>query len=305
MALIDVRTLPTWQRHPKIMEAFDGLAAGDELTIVSDHEPRPLRTQFEQTRSGRYVWAQRMLASDHWEVTLRRIPAPEPKHAREFLRNFALFADVAPATLAELERAATVKAFGHGECIAEQGTEWEYFGVVEHGTVAAVIASPLGREHTLYEVLSGEAFGEVTVISSGTVPVRFVVTSPAARVRCIPKTTMRLALTRDHALTSAMADLCAQRLRVVIDRFTSQTSLPTVARVAVALLPHAAPEPGLQPVLASFQSMTQGELATAAGTVKEVVSRALAELEAAGAIERKAGRIVRLDRQRLTDHVEH
>lgn len=305
VALIDVRAMPTWQRHPRIMEAFDALGAGDELTIVNDHEPRPLRTQFEQTRSGRYVWLQRMLASDHWEVTLQRIALSEPEPAHPSLRSCALFADAAPNTLAELECAVTAKAFGQGECIAEQGAEWEHFGIVEHGAVAAVIISPFGREHTLYEVLSGEGFGEIAVISGGTVPVRFVVTSAATRVLHIPKTAMRLALARDHALTSAIADLCAQRLRIVIERFASQTSLPTVARVAAALLPHAAPEPGLQPALASFENITQVQLATAAGTVKEVASRALAELEAAGAIERKGGRIVSLDRQKLTEHAEH
>ncbi|HEY9179111.1 MAG TPA: Crp/Fnr family transcriptional regulator, partial [Candidatus Baltobacteraceae bacterium] len=129
---------------------------------------------------------------------------------------------------------------------------------------------------------------------------RFVVTSQSARVVLFPKNAMRAALERDAALARSLNEVCAQRTRALIERFASQTSLPTVARVAAALLPHAGPQPGLHPVLPSFQNYTQVELATAAGTVKEVVSRALAELESAGAIERSGGHIVRVDREKLT-----
>jgi DNA-binding GntR family transcriptional regulator len=45
--------------------------------------------------------------------------------------------------------------------------------------------------------------------------------------------------------------------------------------------------------------MTQAQLAATAGTAKEVAARALAELEAAGAIKRAKGRIALADRQRL------
>ena len=46
--------------------------------------------------------------------------------------------------------------------------------------------------------------------------------------------------------------------------------------------------------------MTQGEIATSAGTVKEVVNRALSELEAEGAVRRAGGRITMLDRAKLS-----
>jgi DNA-binding GntR family transcriptional regulator len=49
--------------------------------------------------------------------------------------------------------------------------------------------------------------------------------------------------------------------------------------------------------------MTQIELAAAAGTVKEVVNRALAELEDSGAILRDGGHIVKLDRDKLVSEV--
>jgi uncharacterized protein (DUF2249 family) len=39
---LDVREIPPAERHPKIHDAFDALDSGEALTIVNDHEPKPL-----------------------------------------------------------------------------------------------------------------------------------------------------------------------------------------------------------------------------------------------------------------------
>lgn len=296
---LDVRTIPTWQRHPKILAAFDDLEVGDELRIISDHEPRPLRGEMEHTRAGLYVWLQHMLGNDQWEVTLRRVPAPRPESVRDFLKHCPLFADAPAGALGDMEAAATDKVLAHNETIAEQGADWGGFGLVWHGTLAAIISSPLGRERALYDVLSCEPFGEISTVDGGATVARFVVTSHSARLLLFPKARVRAILGADLAISRAMNDIFAQRMRAIVDRFAAQTSLPTVARVAAALLPYAGPQPGLRPVLPTFQNITQVELATVAGTVKEVVSRALAELEGANAIERSGGHIIKVDRERL------
>jgi len=298
---LDVRRLPPWERHPKIFGAFDRLQVGGELRVISDHEPRPLREEFEHTHPRCYVWMQHMLGADRWEVVLRRVAAPRTGGIRDFLCRCAIFADASRETLDRVDPAATEKRFHHNEAITEQGVDWDGFGIVVDGTLAAVIGSALGREHGLFEILANDAFGEIATIDGGFAPARFVVTSESACVVCIPKAVMRAALRSDRGLANAMNDLCAQHMRVIIERFAAQTGLSTVARVAAALLPHAAPQSGLSPLLASFH-MTQAELATTAGTVKEVVSRALAELEEGRAIERTGGHIVKADREKLSGY---
>lgn len=44
---LDVRDVPPAERHPKIHAAFEELAAGEALTIVNDHEPKPLFYEFQ------------------------------------------------------------------------------------------------------------------------------------------------------------------------------------------------------------------------------------------------------------------
>jgi uncharacterized protein (DUF2249 family) len=39
---LDVREIPPAKRHPKIHDAFSALDRGETLTIVNDHEPKPL-----------------------------------------------------------------------------------------------------------------------------------------------------------------------------------------------------------------------------------------------------------------------
>lgn len=42
---LDLREIPPPQRHPKIFEAFEALESGEALTLINDHEPRPLYHQ--------------------------------------------------------------------------------------------------------------------------------------------------------------------------------------------------------------------------------------------------------------------
>ncbi|MFB6171553.1 MAG: DUF2249 domain-containing protein [Haloarculaceae archaeon] len=39
---LDLREVPPPQRHPKIHAAFEDLESGEALTLVNDHEPKPL-----------------------------------------------------------------------------------------------------------------------------------------------------------------------------------------------------------------------------------------------------------------------
>ncbi len=48
--VLDVRTIPPPQRHPRIFEALDQLVPDQELLLVNDHEPKPLRYQIQATQ---------------------------------------------------------------------------------------------------------------------------------------------------------------------------------------------------------------------------------------------------------------
>jgi hypothetical protein len=93
--------------------------------------------------------------------------------------------------------------------------------------------------------------------------------------------------------------VCAQRSRLLAERLTAHVSQPTVARIAAAILLYAPPERALTPPLPPLDTLTVSHLAIAAGTVREVVSRTLQILKHAHALERRGGRIARVDREVL------
>ena len=47
MTELDVRSIPPIDRHPTIHDAFSKLNPGETLTIINDHEPKPLFYEFQ------------------------------------------------------------------------------------------------------------------------------------------------------------------------------------------------------------------------------------------------------------------
>ena len=70
---LDVRPMPPWERHPKIMELFDSLGAGDTLTIVNDHDPRPLHYQFMHEREGQFQWESQERSPQEWVASIKKV----------------------------------------------------------------------------------------------------------------------------------------------------------------------------------------------------------------------------------------
>ncbi|MBC5800225.1 MAG: DUF2249 domain-containing protein [Candidatus Eremiobacteraeota bacterium] len=301
-ARLDVRPLPTWERHPRIERAFDALAEGEALTVVTDHEPRPLRLGFEQKYPERFVWLQRQLGIARWEVELRRTSRAEPLGSlAAFLRRCPLLCDASDATHRALEKSATEKTLDEGTPAVEQDARWPYLGLVRAGTLAAIMGSPTGRDQSLYDVLPCETFGDIETLDGGRSVARIIATSAPARVVLLPAGIVVGTMTKDVAVARALAAIAAQRTRALAERLSDLSAQPAIARVALAILPFAAPDAGLAPSLEPLRRMTQAQLATIAGTAKEVAARAVAHLEASGAVERARGRIARVDRRKLQE----
>jgi uncharacterized protein (DUF2249 family)/CRP-like cAMP-binding protein len=288
-----------------ILSAFDGLREGEALLIINDHEPRPLRSEFEELRPGRYLWSTRNLGNELWEVELQRLGAPAQGEntIEAVLRRAAAFAAGSVRTRAALAAAAVEKRLAHGDSVFRQGSRWPYVGLVCEGTLAIIASGPGGRQNLLFEILPLEMFGEVQALDGGSTLGDATVISAQARIALIPVADLSDALALDAALARAFCTVCAQRARLLAERLTARVSLPTIARIAAAILPYAPPDRGLAHALPPLPTITQVQLAAAAGTVKEVASRVLAELEEAGAIELVRGRVARVDRERLTQFI--
>lgn len=69
---LDVRVIPPRDKHPAIFRTFDGLASGESMVIVNDHDPRPLRYQLAAERPDTFVWTYEAEGPEVWRVRIDR-----------------------------------------------------------------------------------------------------------------------------------------------------------------------------------------------------------------------------------------
>ena len=69
---LDVRVIPPRDKHPAIFRASDGLASGQAMVIVNDHDPRRLREQFTAERPGAFDWSYEAEGPEVWRVRISR-----------------------------------------------------------------------------------------------------------------------------------------------------------------------------------------------------------------------------------------
>ena len=71
--LVDVREMAPRDRHPTILSTFDGLSPGTAMELVNDHDPKPLRYQFEAERPDTFTWEYLEEGPDVWRVRIGRV----------------------------------------------------------------------------------------------------------------------------------------------------------------------------------------------------------------------------------------
>ena len=69
---LDVRVIPPREKHPTIFQTFDALEPGKSFVLVNDHDPFPLRYQFEAERTGQYGWEYLEQGPQVWRVEISK-----------------------------------------------------------------------------------------------------------------------------------------------------------------------------------------------------------------------------------------
>jgi uncharacterized protein (DUF2249 family) len=71
-SILDVRQEPPARRHDLIFESYDALEAGAGFVLVNDHDPKPLRYQFEAEHTGQFTWDYLEQGPQVWRVRIGR-----------------------------------------------------------------------------------------------------------------------------------------------------------------------------------------------------------------------------------------
>lgn len=72
---IDLRSVTPRDRHALIFARFDALQPGQALELLNDHDPQPLRVQFENRAFGQYDWRYIESGPASWRVRIGKVVA--------------------------------------------------------------------------------------------------------------------------------------------------------------------------------------------------------------------------------------
>jgi len=140
---LDIRSLPVFERHPRIFDEWEALPAEGVLQIINDHDPKPLRYQLEGEFKGKFVWDYVEKGPKDWVVNITKLRPYEAKGEElrakvvDALSNVRphLQADGGDVELVEIDEAAMiVKVRLTGAC---------------NGCPSAAMTLKSGVEHTI------------------------------------------------------------------------------------------------------------------------------------------------------------
>lgn len=299
---VDLRGMPVWERPARVFEAFDRLPPGETLLFITENEPRGLASRLETARKHELIIEPRRVGDREWHVWMTRaaveIDAPSPIGILKRSRPFAELDDMARSRLAA---SSTLHTARRGQTVVTENSDWPFIGVAFEGVFALASRNGSARQRIFYEIFPYEIFGELEFFDGAPTAGRVIVLSKAARYLRIPKEAVLEAAQYAPKIYASLGRVAAQRARDMAELLVTQNTMPIIARIAQVLLPYAMPEKGLSAAMPPLPNMTQAQIAAAAGTVKEVAARAIAELESRALLRRERGHVRFLDRQGLID----
>jgi CRP/FNR family transcriptional regulator len=212
----------------------------------------------------------------------------------ELLRQIPLFATLSSEDLAHVGMMTVERHYDRGDIILLEGDPGGALHYVCSGLVKVFKTSVGGKEQVLRLIAAGHTFNDVPALDGGPNPASAAALEKSV-VYVIQRAELRKLIMTRPELAEGIVQTLANALRHLVALVEDLSLRHVTARVAKILLDQEASFEEKQHIY----RMTQQEMAALAGTAREVVGRALKELEAAGTIEMRQGRAVVMNLERL------
>lgn len=211
----------------------------------------------------------------------------------EFLKQTPYFAGLQDAELERVQALVQERSYERGEIVILEGEPSEAIYFVKSGRVKVFKTSPEGKEQVLRIMKPGESFNEVPVFDGGPNPAS-VEALDSCVLFLLYEEDMHQLMHEVPAVSRNVIRVLASRLRHLVGLVEDLSFRHVTGRVAKILLQHAH-----EATAEGSRRLTQQQMATMAGTAREMVGRALKGLEQAGAIRMERGKIVIVSKEQL------
>jgi CRP-like cAMP-binding protein len=212
----------------------------------------------------------------------------------EVLRRIPYFAPLHPEELTRVAAVTVKRHYKRGDMIILEGDLSGALYYVHAGLVKLFKTSLEGKEQVLKLIAEGHTFNDVPALDGGPNPASAAAMEPSV-VYVIRHADLHTLIVTQPAVAEAVVQALTQALRSLVSLVEDLSLRHVIARVAKMLLDQ---EAAVQGELHGYR-LTQQEMAALAGTAREVVGRALKELETAGAIQMDQGQARVVNRERL------
>jgi CRP-like cAMP-binding protein len=201
------------------------------------------------------------------------------------LRDIALLADLSDAERDALARRCRWRRPAAGEEVITLGTESLELLLVVAGTLRVAYFAASGREIAYAQVEAGGHVGELGLLDGG-LRSASVVAGKGCLLAVMPQALFEEMLRSYPGVARRLLVHLARLIRATDQKLTEFGLVAAVPRVYRELLRLASPSGEVEAKVAPIP--TQEELASLAGTTRETVARALAQLTRTGIAERHA-----------------
>ncbi len=210
--------------------------------------------------------------------------------------EWRLLADVPPEDVRELLTIARRRTFSRGEVVFHRGDPADSLQLIVQGRFAVRITTPLGDTALIAVHGSGDAFGELALVSDAAVRSATVSALEAAETRSVYRDDFARLQRRYPAVNSILVHLLAEQLHRANERIVEAHYVDADTRVRLRLLDLSQlyGQDGMATV-----PLTQEALAEMAGTSRATVNRVLREEQRCGTLELRRGQTLILDETEL------
>jgi CRP-like cAMP-binding protein len=219
----------------------------------------------------------------------------------EELRKVPLFAPLSADDMARVAAVTVERHYERGDIIVLEGDRGGALYFVRSGLIKVFKSSPGGKEQVLRLIEAGRTFNDVPALDAGPNPASAAALEPSV-VYATGGAELRRLIVERPGVALATVQALAGALRHLVALVEDLSFRHVTARVAKILIEQDKQDASAVASGASGKAvhrLTQQEMAAMAGTAREMVGRALKELEATGAIRIQRGRITVVNRARL------
>lgn len=221
------------------------------------------------------------------------------------LARTALFGSLAPQELRLLARYAVIRRLSRGDVLFVVDEEAQGMFVIVSGSVRAFRMNSDGREQVLHVERAGATLAEVPVFDDGPYPATASAEEDTVLIFIHKRDFRQFLLAHPHLALTALK-IMAGRLRRHAELVESLSLREVGQRLAQLFLSEAADRGRLKAGRTEIAlQLSHQQLAARVGSVREVVTRALARLQKEGLIILDGRTLVIVDRDRLASYARN